>query len=440
MIVGGLVLQTYDIPGDILIPAIGTPTGATILVLYLWMLGGLSGIWEKTGATRAFAEFVSARFVRGPRTARFATWALGVFFFQGGTLSTVLVGTAIRPVADRQRISHEETAYIVDSTASPIAILLPFNAWPIYVQGLILIVGVPALATESDRIAFFFQSIPFFLYAWFAVGFTLLLCFDKLPFLGPKFRASIARARTTGQLDAPGAEPLNSTNTVESTAPSDYRSSAWEFFVPLVTLIVISVGTFFLLGSPKVLWAFGAALVIALLTAIIKGLPLRQAMDGVASGIQGVVYGSVVLLLAVAIGFVARQTGGALYLADLLGSSIPLWLLPPSLFVLSAIVAFSTGTSWGTFAVTLPLCLPLAWALAGEANVAHPLFYLQLSFAAAVNGSIFGDQCSPISDTTVLSCVSTGCDLMDHVRTQLVPCLVAGGIACVIWTVLSFFA
>ncbi len=440
VIAGGLVLQLYDIPGDILIPAIGTPTGATILVLYLWFLGGLSGIWEKTGATRAFADFVSARFVRGPRSARFATWALGVTFFQGGTLSTVLVGTAIKPVADRQRISHEETAYLVDSTASPIAILLPFNAWPIYIQGLILVIGVPALATEADRIAFFFRSVPLFLYAWLAVGFTLLLCFDKLPFLGSKFRTAIHRARTTGELDAPGAEPLNSINSDEATVPGDYRPSAWEFFVPLAILIAISVCTFFVLGSPQVLWAFGAALIVALVTAIVKGLPLRRAMDGIAAGIQGVVYGSVVLLLAIAIGFVARETGGAIYLADLLGSSIPMWLLPPALFVLSAIVAFSTGTSWGTFAVTLPLCLPLAWTLAGEAGLEHPLFYLQLAFAAAVNGSIFGDQCSPISDTTVLSCVSTGCDLMDHVRTQLVPCLVAGSIACGLWTVLSFFA
>ncbi len=440
VIVGGLVLRTYDIPGDILIPAIGTPTGATILVLYLWFLGGLSGVWEKTGATRAFAEFVSTRFVRGSRSARFAAWTLGVLFFQGGTLSTVLVGTAVRPVADRQRISHEETAYIVDSTASPIAILLPFNAWPIYVQGLILVVGVPILATETGRIAFFFQSIPLFLYAWLAVGFTLLLCFDKLPFLGPKFRAAIARSRSTGQLDAPGAEPLNTVAPTESSAPADYRASPWEFFAPLLILIGISIGTFFALGSPKVLWAFGAALMATIFTALVRGLSLRETMAGVSSGIQGVVYGSVVLLLAVAIGYVARETGGALYLAELLGDRIPLWLLPAGLFVLSAVVAFSTGTSWGTFAVTLPLCLPLAWSLANAADAAHPIFFLHLSFAAAVNGSIFGDQCSPISDTTVLSCVSTGCDLMDHVRTQIIPCLTAGVIACAIWTALALLA
>ncbi len=435
---GGLVLQRYDIAGDLLVPAIGTPTGATILVLYLWFLGGLSGIWEKTGATRAFAEFVTARFVRGPRTARLTAWILGVLFFQGGTLSTVLVGTAVRPVADRQRISHEETSYIVDSTASPIAVLLPFNAWPIYVQSLIFVLGVPLLATEAGRIGFFFSSIPLFFYAWLAVGFTLLLCFDKLPFISPAFRRAIARARTTGELDAPAAEPLNRAAPPESA--SAYHASPWEFFVPLLVLVGLSIGTFFALGTPKVLWAFGAALLTALLTSLVRGMRLRDAMDGVSTGLQGVVYGSVVLLLAVAIGSVARETGGAVFLADLLGDSLPVWLLPPALFVLAAVIAFSTGTSWGTFAVTLPLCLPLVWKMGAEAGLDHPVFYLQLGFAAALNGSIFGDQCSPISDTTVLSCVSTGCDLMDHVRTQLVPCLFAGAFACVGWMVLACFA
>ncbi len=440
VIVGGLILRKYDIAGDILVPAIGTSTGATILILYLWFLGGLSGLWEKTGATRAFAEFVTVHFVRGPRTARLSAWLLGVLFFQGGTLSTVLVGTAIRPVADRQRISHEETSYIVDSTASPIAVLLPFNAWPIYVQSLIFVIGVPVLATETGRIGFFFSSIPLFLYAWLAVGFTLLLCFDKLPFISRTFRRAITRARDTGELDAPTAEPLNRHTPAESAAPPPYPASPWEFFAPLLILIGISIGTFFYLGSPKVLWAFGAALLIAMLTSLVRGMRLRDVMDGVNFGLQGVVYGSVVLLLAVAIGSVARETGGAVYLADLLGERVPVWLLPPALFVLAAVIAFSTGTSWGTFAVTLPLCLPLVWKIGAEADLAHPLFYLQLGFAAALNGSIFGDQCSPISDTTVLSCVSTGCDLMDHVRTQIVPCLVAGTIACLGWTFLSCFA
>ncbi|MDE0360902.1 MAG: hypothetical protein OXI74_07000, partial [Rhodospirillaceae bacterium] len=157
---GALILGRYDISGEVLIPSLATTSAAGVLLLYLWLLGGLMGIWSRTGAAQAFAEFVTARFVRGPRTAKLVAWMLGIVFFQGGTVSTVLVGTTVKPIADKERVSHEELAYIVDSTASPIASQLAFNAWPSYVQAFIFVSGVGFLATEADRIAFFFQSVP----------------------------------------------------------------------------------------------------------------------------------------------------------------------------------------------------------------------------------------------------------------------------------------
>ena len=157
---GALLLGRYDLTGEVLIPSLATTGSASVLVLYLWLLGALMGVWSRTGAAQAFAEFVTVRFVRGPRTAKLVAWMLGVVFFQGGTVSTVLVGTTVRPIADKERVSHEELAYIVDSTASPIASQLAFNAWPGYVQAFIFVSGVGFLATEADRIAFFFQSVP----------------------------------------------------------------------------------------------------------------------------------------------------------------------------------------------------------------------------------------------------------------------------------------
>ena len=133
------------------------------------------GIWCRTGAAEAFAEFMTKKFVRGPISAKLVSWSLGVIFFQGGTISTVLVGTTVKPISDKQKISHEELSYIVDSTASPIASLLAFNAWPGYIQSFIFVSGVSWLATESDRIAFFFISIPLCFYAMFAVLGTFLL-------------------------------------------------------------------------------------------------------------------------------------------------------------------------------------------------------------------------------------------------------------------------
>ncbi|MEM9227934.1 MAG: sodium:proton antiporter, partial [Verrucomicrobiota bacterium] len=216
---GALLMQQYDITGQVLIPELGTTRAATILVLYLWFLGGLMGMWSRNGAALAFAELMTRRFVRGPVSARLVAWFLGVLFFQGGTMSTVLVGTTVRPVADKEKISHEELSYIVDSTASPIAVLLPFNAWPLYVQSLIFLTGVSFLATEADRVAFFYEAIPLYFYAFFAVLFTFLLCFDKLPFLSPAFKRAIARSRETGQLDRPGSKPLISRELEGSDTP-----------------------------------------------------------------------------------------------------------------------------------------------------------------------------------------------------------------------------
>ncbi len=436
---GALVIQAYDLTGDVLLPAIASNGAALVIVLYLLFLGGLLGIWSRNGGSLAFAQWITQRFVRGPKTAKMAAWLLGVFFFQGGTISTLLVGTTIKPVADEEKISHEELAYIVDSTASPIAILLPFNAWPIYVQGLIFVGGVGALATEADRISFFFGAIPLYFYAILAVCFTLLMSLDRLPLISTTFRQAITRSRERGLLDRPGAKPLQSVETSEVEVASGYRPVAWEFALPIGLIITIAVGTFIFMGSPNVLWAFGIALGVAFFCSRFRGLSLSQLTDGFGSGLKSVVYGAVILLLAVVIGRLNQETGGGLFLVDFLGGAIPYWILPAVLFFITFLIAFATGTSWGTFAIALPLAMPLAWATGTGAGLSSELLFLQIGFAAVINGSVFGDQCSPISDTTVLSSLATGCDLMDHVRTQIYPCLWAGGFAVAGWTLLCVF-
>ena len=434
---GALILGQYDLTGQVLIPALATTNAAGILLLYLWLLGGLMGIWSRTGAAQAFAEFMTVRFVRGPKTAKLVAWMLGVIFFQGGTMSTVLVGTTVKPIADKENVSHEELAYIVDSTASPIASQLAFNAWPGYVQAFIFVSGVGFLATEADRISFFFQSVPFCFYAIFAVLGTFLLGIEKPLFLGKRLAAAMNRSRTTGQLDADGAEPLSARELQASHVPAGYTPHVLEFFLPLGALIGIAVGTFVVTDSPNVHWAFGAALLLAVGMALAKGMALKELMAGFHDGIRGVVLGSVILLLAITIGGVNTQTGGAVFLVDQLGESIPYFLLPVLLQLLTMIIAFSTGTSWGTYAVAFPLAMPLAWAIAGAHGLAHPELFMTLCFAAVMDGSVYGDQCSPISDTTVLSAMCTGCDLMDHVKTQIPQASVAAGLAAVCWTAIA---
>ncbi len=436
---GALLLGKYDITGEVMIPSLASTNSAGVLLLYLWLLGGLMGVWSRTGAARAFAEFMTARFVRGPKTAKLVAWALGIVFFQGGTVSTVVVGTTVKPIADKERVSHEELAYIVDSTASPIASQLAFNAWPGYVQAFIFVSGVGFLATETDRIAFFFQSVPFCFYAIFAVLGTFLLSIEKPVFLGRRLAAAMQRARTTGRLDAEGADPLSTRELQASRVPAGYTPHVLEFFLPLGALIATAVGTFVAYGSPNVQWAFGAALLLAAGMALGKGMSLKDLISGFHDGIKGVVLGSVILLLAITIGNVSTETGGGVFLVEQLGDAVPYFLLPVLLQLMTMVIAFSTGTSWGTYAVAFPLAMPLAWAVAGAQGLSHPELFMTLCFAAVMDGSVYGDQCSPISDTTVLSSVCTGCDLMDHVKTQIPQASVAAGLAAVCWTAIAFF-
>lgn len=440
IVVGALLIGQFNILDGVLIPSIGTPTAATILVLYLWLLGGLMGIWAKTGASEAFADFMSTHFVRGPRTAKLVAWVLGVIFFQGGTISTVLVGTTVRPLADEEKVSHEELSLIVDSTASPIAVLLAFNAWPIYVQAFMGVVGVSYLATEDDRIAFFFRSLPYSFYAIFAVLSTLLISIDRHPFLPPKLRLARERARETGQLNGPDAEPLAAEDPNYDYVPAGYKPNLWEFVLPLITLLSVAIGTYVAFKSPQVLWAFGAAVALASVMAWMRGMGLRQIVDGLIDGQKSVVLGSVILLLAITIGQLSQDIGGGRYLVSLLGNLQWYWLLPATAFLIAVTIAFSTGTSFATFAVTMPLVMPLAHAVATNRSLAHPEMFMSLCFAACLNGGVFGDQCSPISDTTILSSMCTGADLMDHVKTQIPVALQAAAIAVVAWTLLALGA
>lgn len=437
---GALLLGMYDLTGEVLIPTLGTASVAGILILYLWLLGGLLGVWSKTGAAQAFAEWITRTIVKGPRTAKLVAWLLGVLFFQGGTVSTVLVGTTVKPIADKENISHEELAYIVDSTASPIASQLAFNAWPGYVQAFIFVSGVSFLATEADRIAFFFSSVPFCFYAIFAVLGTFLLSIEKPLFLGKGMRAAMERARSTGKLDSETAIPLAAPELQSASVPEGYQASMYEFILPLVLLICIAVGTYIAFGSPNVHWAFGIALLLAASMSLLRGLTVKELIDGVGQGMKGLVIGSVILLLAITIGSVSAQAGGGAYLVQVFGDTLPWFVLPVLLQLLTMTIAFSTGTSWGTYAVAFPLAMPLAWAVANGQDLSHPWFFMTLCFAAVMDGSVYGDQCSPISDTTVLSSMCTGCDLMDHVKTQIPQATFAAIIAAVLWTILAYFA
>lgn len=447
---GGVISGKINIVQHYLIPSIGSESYALILLVYLWALGGLIGLWTRTGGAKTFAEWAGRLIVVGPRSAKFFAWMMGLIFHQGGTISTVLTGTTVRPVTDKYRVSHEETSYIVDSTASPAATLIPFNVWPIYVAG--LVVGtVPFISTTSEGIAFFFRALPFNFYAWFAIIFTLLFSLEVMPFMpgrlwenvplvvGRKMSDAIRRARETGKLNRPGSDPLTSEELTVLKVEESYKSGLIDFFGPMGTLLGVAIipyiYTFFILGSDDPTLLIGEAFLLAVLAgaaiALVKGMKLKAVIGAIIDGCKGVTIGAIILALAVTLKSVAESVGTAAYIIEVTSAFLTPAIVPALFLLLCMVIAFSTGTSWGTYAVVFPVALPLAY------SVSQDPFFLTLCFGAVVGGSVFGDQCSPISDTTILSSLATGSDLMDHVYTQIPLALTAAGLGAVLYTLLA---
>ena len=436
VLVGGIVIGRANVVDAFFIPALASESFAVIILVYFWALGALIGLWGRTGGAARFAAWAGRRVVRGPRTAKLFTWALGLVIHQGGTISAILTGTTARPVLEGEGVSHEEASYLADATGSPVASIIPLNVWPLYVAG--LVAGTtPLLATEGDAVSFFFRSIPANFYALLAVGTALLFALELLPWEGRRMREARRRARDTGALDRPGAHPLSSAELEGTRVPEGYRPSALDFLLPMAALIglaALGVVPPLLRGdlggiSVPIAEAFLLAVAVAFLLALFRGMRLADAVDGVIEGVKGVTIGAVVLGLAVTLGEVSRTTGAAAYLVETTAASLPGAILPAALFALCMVVAFSIGSSFSTFAVVFPIAMPLAWAV-------HPdPFFLSLTFGAVLGGAVFGDQCSPLSDSTILAALGTGADLMDHTLTQLPLGLAAAAISLALYLV-----
>jgi Na+/H+ antiporter NhaC len=235
---GGLVSGKLNILNAFLIPSLGSENYAQMLLVYLWALGSLLGLWNRNGGARHFAEKLAERFVNSRTSAKVFTWCIGVLFHQGGTISTVLTGTTVKPITDKHAVAHEELAYVVDSTASPIATIIPFNVWPIYIAGLITIEPLNSIiGSEEDAIKMFLYAIPFNFYAWIAVSMTLLFALGRLPLLGSPMAKVVTRVTTTGELDDVGAQPMAASELTESNLPAGYNPSVIDFLLPILVLL-----------------------------------------------------------------------------------------------------------------------------------------------------------------------------------------------------------
>ena len=431
--------------------------GRASIVVFSLLLGGMVGIIGKMGATRSMVDAISP-FATNRRRGLLATWFAGLVVFFDDYANTLVVGNTMRPVTDRLKISREKLAYIVDSTAAPVAALMFVSTWVGYEIGLIAD-GYEAAATQSadpaiaqalDIPAFgvFISTIPYLFYPILAIVLVLTLVITGRDF-GPMLHAE-RRANSGGGLFRPGAQLAADTGEAEMGAAG--RSVPWWFGVLPVAVLVTTVlwglvrtgiealpegdpanlTNIFGNADPYVPLLWGSLLACVVAVALASGtrvLTLNESVQGVVSGVKSMMMAMMILTLAWSLSDVTNALGTAPYLSQLLSDAIPVTLIPVSVFVVAAATAFATGSSWGTMAILLPIVIPLTIALGGVEVVPGGEAYhiLLSSIAAVLAGSIFGDHCSPISDTTVLSSMASGCDHIDHVKTQLPYALTVGG-------------
>lgn len=414
------VINVFSDPGD-----------AKVLIFTL-LIGSLIATIEHSGGVRGFVHFLeSRRWVHTGRRAQLLAWATGLVIFIESNITLLVAGSVSRPLFDRYKVSREKLAYLIDATSAPVCVMIPLNAWGAVIIGLVDSSGV------ENPLEIFIASIPYNLYAIAAILLSLVVIWKNIN-LGPMKAAE--RRTQEGQLLWPGAIPLVDTS-AEDTPPGETEDtipSAWLMVVPIVVMILMMpIGLYVTgegslikgSGSTAILWSVSTAILVAWIMLLANGgTSINELMLVFMKGAGNLLPIATILLLALALGDVAGLLGTGPYVAGVAGAAVPQFMLAPLIFLVSAFIAFSVGSSWGTFAIMIPIAIPIATTL----GLPVPLL-----LGAAISGAIFGDHASPISDTTVVASMASATDHIDHVRTQLPYALVAAGIATIGFLLLS---
>jgi Na+/H+ antiporter NhaC len=395
-------------------------------------IGILVAFYQRCGAVNMFSQKV--KFItKTRRQTQFLGWILGMFIFFSDYFSPLFVGPVMRKLTDRHKISREKLAYICDSTSAPVSVLAPITGWAVYISGLLL-VSTGYVVSKEAAMSLFIKSIPFNFYAILSVIMVGLITLKLLPDFGPMRKAE-RRAMETGQVLRPGSVPMMSSELTNLQVSEKGRPNIWlNFFTPVLIVIAFNIGSFILTGQARVLNSFMlAAATLGVIMFFQRVDNLSGMMKSMLAGIKGVMPAVLILAFAYAINSVSREMGTAQYIINVTRGWFNPGLLPILVFMLSAFISFSTGTSWGTYAIVIPIAVPLAFEFSqGQVS---PL--VLGTIAATAGGGVFGDHCSPLSDTTVLSSLGSACDHMDHVRTQISYALAVAFIACVIYLIIG---
>lgn len=426
----GVLLAGEGLMGfpKLLVDALGNTDFSWILLLEL-AIGVLIAFFLRTGAINSFADIVNKQKASRKKVG-IGTWLMGIFVFFSDYFSPVFVGTTMRKVTDKVRISREKLAYIIDSTSAPICVIVPFTAWAVFIAG--LLVGVGPIQENNEAMNVFIQSIPFNFYAILTVALVGLIVFGIVKDFGPMKRAE-ERAINEGKVIRDHSYPLISTELTEIEPYYKDRllSIFWNFFMPVIIIIAVALGSYIVTGSTLTMEAFLTAVVFLGTVMRIQGIPMKDIMETAMNGIKGIMPAVMILAFAYAINTLSENMGTAVYLIQITESWMNPAFLPAITFVLAAIISFATGTSWGTYGIMIPIAVPLAVGFAGgEID-----FIVLATIGAVAGGGVFGDHCSPLSDTTILSSTGAAVDHIDHVRTQLPYALLTGGIGMVIYIV-----
>ena len=401
-----------------------TDPGDTRVLVFTLVIGGLIATIEKLGGVRGFIHLLQEKkWVTGSGRAQWLAFGTGVVVFIESNITLLIAGAISRPLFDRYRASREKLAYIIDATSAPICVLIPLNAWGAVIVSLLASSGI------ENPIDVFIGAILLNFYAIFAVLVCALVIWSDFD-IGP-MRA--AQKRTAeGKFLWPNATPMVDPSLIEAEQSRQPQDSAKLMLLPVLALVLsMPLGLFITgegdltagSGSTSVLWAVLIALGTA--WAIVLGsrrATLETLMRLFLKGAGGLLPVAMILLFSLALGDVANALGTGVFVAQLAQETIPSALLLPLLFLLSAFIAFSIGSSWGTFAIMIPLAMQIVAALDMHASV---------FLAAVLSGAVFGDHASPISDTTVVASMAAATDHIDHVRTQLPYALISAGLATV---------
>ncbi len=405
----------------------------TIIIGSCLIVGAVIHLMEKSGGIQGFVDVIVKRkgIIKTKRGANIFTWLLGLGVFTSGSLSCMVTGAVSRPVNDALKVPHEKAAFLVHATSTPWCVLFPFSGWLASMIGYLTTGGV----AEDKATSVLFQSIFFNFYCILAVVLCLVISLTQKDF-GPMAKAE-KRAAETGMLDDPARTAREALDA--SALQSDVKPRACNLLVPIGVLIVTMFAALLITGNGNIMEGAGMSALIwsvvaSLLTVIImtvcqKVFTLDQAISEMFKGMGHMLPIAFILLLGFTMGTVVKNLGTGAFLETIFKTLNAQALLPVLTFVISMLISFATGTSMGTMAIMSSIALPVAIGTGCS---------VPLVAGAMFGGSIFGDHTSPISDTTIMSCSTTGCDIIDHVKTQMPYCLGMAGISIVLYLVLGF--